>query len=144
MIRDRSTISIKTSPRLLPVSPARIEWVFVHIRPLDTVEGEPKLVQSFLHRCADRRLLRFAYGISFHRERPYFHVLFVDAHMQRPVADIFGFVLESIMLGQAVDDPRHALISRAFKTKSLAGVKLQPTSLVHQELAPVEKRFSLG
>src|SRR6266545_1095222 len=114
MILERSTISIGGPPWLPVVSPARVERILVDERPLDAVEGEPKLVEGFLYRCANRRLLGLAHGVPFHRERADLHMFFVDAHMQRPVTDIFGFALESVMPGQAIDDARHAFVGSSF------------------------------
>jgi hypothetical protein len=71
-------------------------------------------------------------------------MLFVHAHMERPVADIFRLAIEAVVLGEPANDPGHAFARRAFEAKTLAGVKLQPSALRRQQLAPVEKRLGLG
>src|SRR5262245_20466489 len=142
MIRDRSTISIK-SPCSLPIAPTHVKRILVDESAFNAVEGQPKLIQGFLHRGADGRLLRFADGVTLHRERADFHVLFVYSHVQRPIPDVLGLGTKTIVLGQTVDDARHSLVRGSFQTESLASEKLQPASLVHEQLAPIEKSLGL-
>src|ERR1044071_6257580 len=142
-VKDRS-FSSSSSSTLFAVVPARVQSVLVDIRPLDAIESKPELVESFLHRCTHHRLLGLTDGIAFNRKRPDLHVLFVHAHMECPIANVFGFGIEAVVPRQAVDDPRHALVGGALETKTLTGIKLEPAALIHQKLTPVEKRRGLG
>src|SRR5258706_15474759 len=123
--------------------PTRGERIFVDVRALDAIEREPKLIQRLLHRSAHGHLLWFAHCITFDRQRSNFHMFFVDAHMQSPVANIFRLAVKTIMLGEPIDDASHALVGGSFETESLTSIQLQPTTLEHQQFAPIEKRLGL-
>src|SRR5258706_2327063 len=123
--------------------PTRGERIFVDVRALDAIEREPKLIQRLLHRSAHGLLLWFAHCITLDSQRSNFHMFFVDAHMQCPVANIFRLAVKTIMLGEPIDDASHALVGGSFETESLTSIQLQPTALEHQQFAPIEKGLGL-
>src|SRR5215216_1773516 len=101
------------SPHLFGAAPTRVKRVLVDVSTKNTVERQPKLVQCLLHCGTDSCLLRFSHGVTLHRQRPDFHMLFVDTHVQCPVADILRLAVKAIMFGEPADDASHTLARRA-------------------------------
>src|SRR4030095_5589242 len=117
------------TPYLIGAAPTAVKRVLVDVSADNTIERQPKLIQGLLHRRTHRYLLRFGDGVTLHRQRSGLHVLFVDPHVQRPVTNIVRLAFEAIMSGEPADDASHALARGALETKSLAGIKLQPSAL---------------
>src|ERR1044072_1775142 len=95
----------------------------VDVGPFDAIESEPELVQGLLYGRTHGRLLRLTDRITFNRKRPDFHVLFIYAHLERQIADVFRFAFEAVVSGQAVDHPRHSLVGGSLEPKTMAAVK---------------------
>src|SRR4029077_17053198 len=120
-----------------------VERVLIDKCPFDAVECQPELIEGLLHRISNHRLLRVGYRVSLDGDWADFHMLFVHAHMEVPAADVFRVGVEAVMLSKTIHDPCHPLAGSAFQAKTLARKKFQPTSLIHQQLAPVEESLRL-
>src|SRR5713226_1144099 len=143
MMRERSTISMTVSS-LLAVSPSGINRVSIDERPLNAVVSKPELIERLLDRFAHLILLNVGERIALDRKWPHLHMLFIDSHVESPVADIFGISIETVVLGQSVHDSGHALARRSFQAETLTGIEFEPRPLIEKQIAPIQKRRGLG